>query len=83
MVVYGASEMADTGGAGFVSSNAAGGNEVFRHPNRNVGNLRRTDRSGSHCWRSRCAFRTLALGCISAEGDRRVKEGKTVLEEAA
>jgi len=69
MVVYGTSEMADTGGAGFVSSNATGGYEVFRPPNVSVRSLRRSGRSGVDCGRSRCAFKARALGCIGAEGD--------------
>ncbi len=69
MVVYGTSEMADTGGAGFVSSNTTGGYEVIRPPNICVRRLRGGGRSGVGCGRSRCAFRARTLGCIGAEGD--------------
>jgi len=61
--------MADTRGAGFVSSNTTGGYEAIRSPDVSVRSLRGSGRSGLDCGRSRCAFRARALGCIGAEGD--------------
>lgn len=82
MIVYGPSEMADSGGAGFVSSNTARGYEVFRSLDVSSESLRGSGRSGLNCGRNKGAVRAGALGCIVAEGDCRVEEGKAVLQNA-
>ena len=82
MVVYGSAEMADSGGSRFVGADAGGGDEVFG-AGVGVAGLWRSGggRGGSlEGWGSGCVFGAVALGCVGAEGEEGVEEGKAGME---